>query len=42
MDVTSAVTAVSGVSTSLESVGLAIIGLAAVALGIKWIKATFF
>lgn len=42
MDVSAAVTAVSGVSDNLEAVGLAIIGLAAVALGIKWVKATFF
>jgi len=42
MDVTSAVTAVTAVGDNLELVGLAIIGLAAVALGIRWVKAMFF
>lgn len=42
MDVTSATTAVTAVGTNLETVGLAIIGLAAVALGIRWVKAMFF
>jgi len=42
MDVTAATTAITGVSGNLETVGLAIIGLAAVALGIRWVKAMFF
>jgi hypothetical protein len=42
MDLTAATTAVSGVSTDLQTVGVAIIGVAAVALGIRWIKAMFF
>jgi len=42
MDVTAATTAVTAVGANLETVGLAIIGLAAVALGIKWVKAMFF
>lgn len=32
----------SGVSTDITTVGGALIGLAVVAVGIKWVKATFF
>lgn len=42
IDTTATVSAVQGVGTNIEAVGLAIIGLAATALGIRWIKATFF
>lgn len=42
MDVTAAAAAVTAVGTDMETVGLAIISLAAVALGITWIKAMFF
>jgi hypothetical protein len=42
MDVTAAVTAVTAVGDNLELVGIAIIGLCAIALGIRWVKATFF
>lgn len=42
LDTTATEAAVAAVGTNIESVGLAIIGLAATALGIRWIKATFF
>lgn len=38
----SAVTAIEAVGPEIIAVGGAIIGLAAIALGIRWIKATFF
>ena len=41
-----AITGVGGsmetVTTDIEAVGTAVIALAAVALGIRWVKATFF
>lgn len=37
-----AVTAVTGVGTDITAVGVAIIGLAAIALGVRWVKASFF
>jgi len=37
-----AVTAIEGVGPEMLAVGGAIIALAAIALGISWIKATFF
>jgi len=42
IDVTAATAAVSANGTSMTTVGTAIIGLAAISLGIRWIKATFF
>ncbi|WP_211450857.1 major capsid protein [Collimonas antrihumi] len=42
-DVSSAVTLINGdIRAAIVSVGTAVIGLAAVAMGIKWVKATFF
>lgn len=42
MDLTSVQTAITAAGTDITTVGLAIIGLAATALSIRWIKATFF
>ena len=42
MDLTSTTAAITGVGADLTTVGLAIIGLAAVALGLRWVKAMFF
>lgn len=39
---TAAVTAIGDVGPEIIAVGGAIIALAAIALGIRWIKATFF
>lgn len=39
---TSAAASIEGVGAHLITVGSAIIGLAAVALAIRWVKATFF
>lgn len=40
--VDAAVLEIAGLSPMIVSIGGAIIGLAVVALGIRWIKATFF
>lgn len=42
MDVTDAVAAVESQAGAITDVGIAIIGLAAIALGVRWVKATFF
>lgn len=42
MDVTTAVADVAAQGTAITDIGLAIIGLAAIALGVRWVKATFF
>lgn len=43
LDVTAATTELSGeVTTQIESIGVGIFTLAAIAMGISWIKATFF
>jgi hypothetical protein len=42
MDVSAAVTALGAVGDNIELVGVAIIGLAVIALGVRWVKATFF
>ena len=42
MDTAAAITAVTGVSTDILAVGGAIIGVAATAMTIRWVKATFF
>jgi len=42
VDVAPAVTEIGLVGTAMGTVGAAIIGLAAIALGISWVKATFF
>jgi hypothetical protein len=43
IDTTAAVALINGdVRTAILEVAMAIIGLAAVALGVRWIKATFF
>jgi hypothetical protein len=42
MDLTSVTTAITAAGTDITTVGLAIIALAATALSIRWIKATFF
>lgn len=42
MDVSSVTTALAGVEANIESIGLVLLGLAAVAVGIKWLKATIF
>lgn len=42
MDITAATTALSGVEANIETIGLVMLGLAAVAVGIKWLKATIF
>lgn len=42
MDVSAAATALSGVEANIETIGLVMLGLAAVAVGIKWLKATIF
>lgn len=39
---TSAVAAVESIGPEILAVGAAIIGIAAIAMGIRWIKATFF
>jgi hypothetical protein len=42
LDTAAAVTAVEGAGDNIEAVGVAIIVLAATALAIRWVKATFF
>jgi uncharacterized membrane protein YuzA (DUF378 family) len=42
MDLTAVTAAIGDVGTDISTVGTAIIGLAAVAMGIRWVKATFF
>lgn len=42
IDVTEATTAIEGLSTPLTSIGGAIIGIAAVAVGFKWVKGMIF
>lgn len=42
MDLTAVTAAITDVGADLTAVGIAIIGLAAVALGIRWVKAMFF
>lgn len=42
LDVTTAAAAVTAQGGNIEDVGLAIIGLAAISLGVRWVKATFF
>lgn len=40
--VAAVVSSIEGVGATIGTVGVAIIALAAVALGIRWVKATFF
>lgn len=42
MDLTSTITDITAVGANMELVGIAVIGLAVIALSISWIKATFF
>lgn len=42
MDLTSALASVTAVGTDITTVGVALIGIAALALGVRWIKAMFF
>lgn len=42
MDLSSVTTALGGISDGVETVGLILIGAAAVAVSFKWIKATVF
>lgn len=42
MDLTAVVTAIEGVGTDIQTIGGAIIVLAAGVLAIRWIKAQFF
>lgn len=42
MDVSAVSTALGGVEANIETIGLVLLGLAAVAVGIKWLKATIF
>lgn len=42
VDVTTAVADITALETDITTVGTALIGLAVVAVGIKWIKASFF
>lgn len=39
---TTAAASITGVGTEILAVGTAIIALAAIALGVRWIKASFF
>lgn len=40
--ITEAVTTIGTVETAVLGVGTAIVALAAIAMGIRWVKATFF
>lgn len=40
--VTAAVTAIEGVGTDIGTIGAAIIGIAVIVMGIRWVKAQFF
>lgn len=42
LDVTAATAEIAGAGTAISTVGVAIIGLAALAMTIRWVKATFF
>ncbi len=42
MDLTSVNTAIADAGTDIETVGLAIIGVAVVVFAFRWIKASFF
>jgi hypothetical protein len=42
LDLTAPTATLATVQTDIETVGLLVIGLAAVAMGIRWVKATFF
>jgi hypothetical protein len=42
MDLTATITAITAVGTDMQTIGVAIIGLAVISLSISWIKATFF
>lgn len=42
MDLTSVTAAITAAGTDITTVGTAIIGLAALAMSIRWVKATFF
>ena len=42
MDTTAVVTQVDSVAVAVLSVGTAIIGVAAVSMTVRWVKATFF
>lgn len=42
LDVSAATAQLGEVSTSMLAIGGVLFGLAAIALGIKWVKATFF
>ena len=42
LDLTAPTATLAGVQTDIETIGLLVIGLAAVAMGIRWVKATFF
>ena len=41
-ELTDAVTTIGTVETAVLAVGTAIVALAAIAMGIRWVKATFF
>lgn len=42
MDLTAPLAAIADAGTDIGTVGVAIIGLAALAMSIRWVKATFF
>lgn len=42
MELTAVLAAITGAGTDISTVGTAIIGLAALAMSIRWVKATFF
>lgn len=42
MDLTGVTTAIAGVKADILQVGSLIIGLAVAAMGIKWVRASFF
>lgn len=42
MDLTEVQAAITAAGADIGTVGTAIIGLAALAMGIRWVKATFF
>lgn len=42
MDLTSTTAAIAAAGTDIETVGIAIIGVAAVVFAFRWIKAAFF
>jgi len=42
MDLTTTLSGLTGTSTNMNEIGLAILGLAVVAVTFKWVKAMFF